>query len=139
MTDYGQNNGGNGSGLTVGDYANGMPNIRLSQIPASFARQLPWMLPAIGLMVYASWHFTKDIKRQYVAEGRIMVKLGPEHVYDPTTGNKNSGITITSDQVVLTEIGIIKNSDIIDQVINQMIASPATGGVGGEKFAPKAL
>ena len=141
MTQHGQNNRGNGGGLTVGDYANGMPNIRLSQIPASFARQLPWMLPALGIMFAASWYFTKDIKRQYVAEGRILVQLGPEHVYDPTTGNKNSGITITPDQVVLTEIDIIKNADIIDLVFAKMIqpgkADEKEGGVGGELFAGK--
>jgi len=61
MVPYGQNppGGGRGSGggsdLTVGDYANGMPNIRLSEIPASFARQIKWMLPAILILLVASW------------------------------------------------------------------------------------
>ena len=91
MNHYGQSaNGGSGSGygggLTVGDYANGMPNIRLSQIPASFMRQLPWMLPAMLMMIAASWWFTKDIKREYKADGRILVQIGPEYVYDPASG-----------------------------------------------------
>ncbi|RZV42177.1 MAG: hypothetical protein EX271_06440, partial [Acidimicrobiales bacterium] len=137
MTDNGRNSGGRD--LTLGDYANGAPNIRLSQIPASFARQIPWMIPTLAVMIGASWYFTKDIKRTYTADGRILVQLGPEYVYSPASGTErnNSGITITPDQVVLTEIDIIKNSEIIDQVINQMIASPANGGVGGERFAPK--
>jgi len=137
MTHYGQNppNGG----MTIGDYANGAPNIRLSQIPASFARQIPWMVPALAIMIGASWWFTKDIKRTYTADGRILVQLGPEYVFTPAGAPQsgNSGLTITPDQVVLTEIDIIKNSEIIDQVINQMIASPESGGVGGEKFAPE--
>ena len=129
----------NDGGMTIGDYANGAPNIRLSQIPASFARQIPWMIPALAIMIGASWWFTKDIKRTYVADGSILVQLGPEYVYSPATGSgtNNSGITITPDQVVLTEIEIIKNSKIIDQVITQMIGSPESGGVGGERFAPK--
>ena len=129
----------NDGGMTIGDYANGAPNIRLSQIPASFGRQIPWMIPALAIMIGASWWFTKDIKRTYVADGSILVQLGPEYVYNPaaSTGANNSGITITPDQVVLTEIEIIKNSKIIDQVIGQMIASPANKGVGGELFAPK--
>jgi uncharacterized protein involved in exopolysaccharide biosynthesis len=137
MTDNGRNL--DGKDLTIGDYANGAPNIRLSQIPASLGRQIPWMIPALVLMLGASWYFTKDINRTYTADGRILVQLGPEYVYNPATGNgsNNSGITITPDQVVLTEIDIIKNSQIIDQVINQMISSPANGGVGGERFAPK--
>ena len=137
MTDNGRHT--DGREMTIGDYANGAPNIRLSQIPASFGRQIPWMIPALVIMIGASWYFTKDIKRTYTADGRILVQLGPEYVYNPGSGTErnNSGITITPDQVVLTEIDIIKNSQIIDQVINQMIASPANGGVGGERFAPK--
>jgi len=134
MSQYGNNNAGGGNNLTIGDYANGMPNIRLSEIPRSFARQLPWMLVASGLLIGASWWFTKDIKRQYVADGRILVKVGPEHVYNPDTGNKTSGINFTADQIALTEVGIIKNDEIIDQVINQMIDDPV---LGGEVFAPK--
>lgn len=142
MNHYGQSaNGGSGSGygsgLTVGDYANGMPNIRLSQIPSSFMRQIPWMLPAMLVMIAASWWFTKDIKREHKADGRILVQMGAEYVYDPASGNANSGINITADQITQTESGIIKNSVVIDQVISQLIASPSMGGVGGERFAPK--
>lgn len=142
MNQYSQSgNGGNGSGyggdLTVGDYANGMPSIRLSQIPASFMRQLPWMLPAIVIMIAASWWFTRDIKREYQADGRILAQIGIEHTYNPASGNTNSGINITADQITQTEADIIKNTVIIDRVISQLIASPSLGGVGGERFAPK--
>ena len=133
----GSGSGGDG-GLTVGDYTNGMPNIRLSQIPAAIMRQIPWMFPAITIMIAASWWFTKDIKREYKADGRILVQLGSEYVYDPEVGgNRNGGMSTTPDQIVQTEVGIIKTSAIIDQVINEMISSPSVGGVGGERFAPK--
>ncbi len=112
--------------------------IRMSALPKAFFRQLRWMIPAMVILTAASWWFTKDIKRQYVADGRILVQLGPEYVYTPGSGTQISNpLMITPDQVVLTEIGIIKNSAIMDQVINQMIASPENGGVGGENFAPK--
>lgn len=137
MTDNGRSS--DGREMTVGDYANGAPNIRLSQIPASFGRQIPWMIPALAIMIGASWYLTKDIKRTYVANGSILVQLGPEYVYNPATssGSNNSGLSITPDQVVLTEIELIKNSKIIDQVVSQMIQSEAKYGVGGERFAPK--
>ncbi len=142
MNQYSQSaNGGNGSGdgigLTIGDYANGMPSIRLSQIPASFMRQIPWMVPVLLIMIAASWWFTRDIKREYHADGRILAQIGTEYVYDPASGNTNSGINITTDQITQTEADIIKNPVIIDRVISQLISSPSQGGVGGERFAPK--
>lgn len=136
MANYGPGDGYNSgrNDLTIGDYANGMPSIRISQIPASFARQIPWMLPAMGIMVAGSWFLTKDIKRNYVADGRVLVQLGSEHVYNPAAGSTNSGLTITPDQVVQTEVDIIKNSAILETVIHRMISSD----LGGERFAPKA-
>ena len=134
MSHNGNNNAGNGNNLTIGDYANGMPNIRLSEIPRSFARQLPWMLLATLIMIGASWWFTKDIKREYVAGGRIMVKVGEEHTYNPDSGIKSSGINFTPDQITLTEVGIIKNDEIIDQVAHAMIDHPE---FGRERFAPE--
>ena len=134
--------GGNGGGdMTIGDIANGAPNIRLSQIPASFARQLPWMLLASAVLIPACWWFTKDIKREYTAEGRILVQLGSEYVYNPASGvaapNNGGSVMMTPDSIVATEIGIIKNTTITDLVVNEMIASPSSGGVGGERFAPE--
>ena len=105
----GSGSGGDG-GLTVGDYTSGMPNIRISHIPGAILRQIPWMLPAVAIMIAASWWFTKDIKREYKADGRILVQLGSEYVYDPETGgNRNGGMSTTPDQIVQTEVGIIKN------------------------------
>ncbi len=138
MTDYGHPTYENGNKQpTLGDYASGVSNIRPSEIPRALIRQLPWMLVLLIPLLLASWWFTKDIKRQYSADGKILVQLGSEHVYTPATGTQNSGLTTTPDQIVLTEVDIIKNSDILDQVINIMISSPANGGVGGERFAPK--
>jgi len=136
MDQYGQT-GGNDMRVRGDHTAAG--NIRLSEIPASFARQIKWMVPLLLVLALLSFWFTKDIKRQYIADGRLLVLLGSDYVYNPVTGvgNVGSPLTITPDQVVLTEIGIIKNSAIMDQVINKMIASPANGGVGGERFAPK--
>ncbi len=128
----GHGGGGQGGSGYGGVDGNG---IRLSAIPGAFFKQMIWAIPLILILVVLSFWFTKDIKRQYVADGRILV----EYVYNPVSGsaNFNSPLSITTDQVTLTEIGIIKNSAIIDEVINQMIASPANGGVGGENFAPK--
>jgi len=107
--------------LTVGDYANGMPNIRLGEMFKSFLRQLFWLIPLaiIGFLV-AGWA-TKDLKRTYTGDGRIMVQLGEEYVYNPVgqtaTGN---GLTTTIDTITLTEAALMKNGTLIQQVIGEM-------------------
>jgi len=134
QTDGADSSGYGGSGYGGADGG----GIRLGAIPGALARQLVWAVPLIIILTIVSFWFTRDIKRQYVADGRILVQLGSEYVYNPVAGNANSNspLSITSDQVTLTELGIIKNSAILDEVINQMIASPANGGVGGDRFAP---
>jgi len=112
--------------LTVGDYANGMPNIRLAEMFKSFGRQLRWVLPLLLIGVALAWWATKDFKRQYTGDGRILVQLGDEYVYQPISGQGNqAGLMMTPDTIVLNEVGIIKNSEIIDQVIGEMTATQA--------------
>ena len=131
------NNGGGGDGisgdyvpragdLTVGDYANGMPNIRLAEMFKSFGRQLRWVLPLLLLGMVAAWFATKNFKRLYTGDGRILVQLGDEYVYQPIAGQGDAGgLLMTPDTIVLNEVGIIKNAEIIDQVIGEMTATQA--------------
>jgi len=112
--------------LTVGDYANGMPNIRLSEVFKSFIGQLPWLAVLLIAGVALAYHLTKDFKRTYTGDGRILVQLGDEYVYQPVTGQAGqAGLTLTPDTIVLNEVGIIKNSEILDQVIGEMTATQA--------------
>ena len=107
--------------LTIGDYANGMPNIRLGEMFKAFMRQIWWVgiLFIAGFFV-AGWA-TKDLKREYSGEGRIMVQLGEEYVYNPVgqTGSGN-GLSTTIDTITLTEAGLMKNSEIVQRVIGEM-------------------
>jgi len=108
--------------LTIKDYANGMPNMRLGEIFKSFMRQLKWLIPLLLLGTIASWFLTKDLKRLYEGEGRILVQLGSEYVYESVTSTtqQNSGLTLTPDHIVLNEIGLMKNSDIIERVTGEL-------------------
>lgn len=115
--------------LTLGDYGNGMPKIRLGEFFNSFARQLRWVLPAFLLGSVAAWYLTKDFKRTYAGEGRILVQLGDEYVYDSVTSKQAQGLQLTPDHIVQNEVGIMKNADIIEQVVGEMI-SP------GSEFTP---
>lgn len=111
--------------LTVGDYANGMPNIRLAEMFKSFGRQLTWLIPLFLIGLAAAWYFTKDFKRTYTGDGRVMVQLGDEYVYQPVSGQGGQGgLMLTADTIALNEVGIIKNSEIIEQVFGEMTSSP---------------
>lgn len=107
--------------LTVGDYANGMPNIRLGEMFKSFIRQLPWVLILTGLGTFGVWQYTKDLKRTYSGDSSIMVQLGEEYVYNPVGQASNGGgLMTTIDTITLTEAGIMTNDALIAAVIGNM-------------------
>ncbi|MEP1231267.1 MAG: hypothetical protein ABJG88_11375 [Litorimonas sp.] len=110
-------------GLTVGDYMTGMPNIRLTSILKGLMKQVLWIVPVFLIGLFGIYYFTKDIKRSYHGEGRLLVQIGPEYIYTPigaNNSNNTGGISQTPDTIALNEVGIMKNSDIIDQVIGIM-------------------
>jgi len=113
--------------LTVGDYANGMPNIRLGEMFKSLSKQLPWVLILLGIGSFAAWHLTSDLKRVYSGEGRVLVQLGEEYVYNPVgQSSDGTGLTTTIDTITLTEAALMKNSEILQRVIGE-IAPPLDG------------
>lgn len=123
--------------LTVGDYANGMPNIRLGEMLKSFGRQLFWVVPLFLLGSAAAWHLTKDFKRTYTGDARILVQIGDEYVYQPITGQPGqAGMTITADTIALNEVGIIKNDEIIEQVFGIMTGPTSKYA---QKFDPQGM
>jgi len=124
------------SDLTVGDYANGMPRIRLGEFFKSFANQLKWVVPLLIVGTIASWVLTKDFKRTYSGEGRILVQLGDEYVFESVTSGQPQGMQLTPDHIVLNETGIMKNADIIEQVVGEMVSMP---GIGEKRFAEEAF
>lgn len=122
--------------LTVGDYANAMPRIRLGEFFRSFARQIRWMIPMFILGVFGVWFMTKDITRTYTGEGRILVQLGSEYVYESVTGSSSGGVMMTPDHIVLNEIAIMKTPDVIESVVSEL-TSP--GSFGPQRFAKAAF
>ena len=107
--------------LTVGDYANGMPNIRLGEMFKSFIRQMPWVIILLLLGSAGAWYATKDLKRTYSGDASIMVQLGEEYVYNPVGQASNGGgLMTTIDTITLTEAGLMRNDQLIAQVIGEM-------------------
>jgi len=120
------------SELTVGDYANGMPNIRIGEMFKSFGRQLWWLVPVFLVGSAAAWYATKDFKRTYMGEGTILVQLGPEYIYESVTREQSGGgLMLTPDHITQNEIAIMTSSEVLNDVIGRMLSDPDLG----ESFA----
>ena len=111
--------------MTVSDYMTGMPNIRLRSLFKGLMKQILWVIPVFFLGSFAINYLTKDIKRSYRGEGRLLVQIGPEYIYTPIGANASNsgGVSQTPDTIALNEIGIMKNSEIIGQVIGIMTSA----------------
>ena len=114
--------------LTIGDYANGMPNIRLGEMFKSFGRQMRWVIPLMIVGTIGAFFATSGLKRSYFGEGRILVQFSDDYAYNPVgqTG-QSTGLNQTIDTITLTEAAIMKNGNIIDDVIDV---------IGAERIAP---
>ena len=116
--------------LTVADYANGMPNIRLGEMFKSFFRQLPWVLPLFAIGAFIAWKTTEDFKRTYTGDSRVLVQFSDDYAYSSITQNsQNSGLSQTIDTVTLTEASLMKHGQIIQDVIDE---------IGVSRIAPEA-
>lgn len=140
MTTSGRQNHRSNSGrpqfgdMTVGDYANGMPSIRIGEMFRSLLRQLLWLVPLMAMAAIIAWFATSNFKRTYQGEGRVMVQLGVEHTFNPASGQNNQALMLTSDVITLTEASIMNNPEVIQVVIDEMKAK-----FGEQRFAPEAF
>jgi uncharacterized protein involved in exopolysaccharide biosynthesis len=130
---YGQAPQPRAADLTVGDYANGVPNIKLGAMFGSLMRHFLWVVPLFLVGCAVAWVMTADFKRTYTGEGTIMVQIGDEYVYQPIAGTQaQSSLMQTPDSITLNEVALIKNSEVIDRVIGEIALRP--GGLAA--FAP---
>lgn len=103
--------------MTVGDYANGMPSIRLGEMFRSMMRQLIWVLPLALIVAPAIAYFvTKDIKRTYTGEGSILAQIGEEYTFESVTGSNGGNVMLTPDSITLNEIAIMKSPEVMQAV-----------------------
>ena len=126
--------GGRREDMTLGDYASGVPSIRVGEMFRLLFKQMPWVIGLTVIGCAGLWFATSGIKRTYQGEGRILVQLGSEYVYQAVgqEGN-NQGMFLTPDIISLNEAAIMKNSAVTEQVIGEM-----TNEFSLERFAPSA-
>jgi len=135
MARFGRTDTGSGpamSDMTVGDYANGMPHIRVGSLLRSLLKSLIWIIPLLILGGFVANLLTKDIKQTYEAYASVMVQAGPEYFYQSDTNQQQGqSVLLTPDTIALNEAAIMKNDRIISTV-----AEYITGKFPG-KLAPE--
>ena len=109
--------------LTVGDYAQGVPRIRIGEMVRVFGRNLAWAGPLFFLGFLAAGWWSKDFKRSYTGEGRILAQIASEYVYQPVAGQTAPALNITPDHIVLNEVGIMTSPKVIRAVWADLTAS----------------
>ena len=108
--------------MTVGQYANGIPNMKLGAMIRSLLKQSLWVIPLFALGAIPAWMFSQDFKRTYTGEGTVMVQIGDEYVYQPVIGSAGqSSLMQTPDTITLNEIAIIKSPEVMDAVLWDVI------------------
>jgi len=109
------------SDMTVGDYANGVPHIRLGELFKSFGRQLKWMIPLFLIGLFPAWYLVKDMKRMFEGHASVMVQAGSEYFYvSDIQQGQGQGVMLTPDTITLNESAIMKNNRIIANVAKHM-------------------
>ena len=138
MARSGMYNGGSNrpsmADMTVGEYANGVPTIRVGAMIRSLLRKMIFVI--IGTLIGAVliFYLTSGVKRTYQGEGRLLAQLGEEYIFNQVgSDSSNQGMMITADVITANEAAIMKNSEVIDQVIGQM-----TSEFGEDVFAKEA-
>lgn len=96
--------------------------ISIPAVIRSFKKQIIPMLIIFILLAALGWWVGGKMKRTYTAGGTIMVTLGDEYVYNPLTGQNNSGggLVTTPDSITLNEIGIMQNPQLLEQVMGEI-------------------
>src|SRR5687767_2511216 len=82
--------------------------------PADFVTLLwreRWLMIAVFLVLFAVGGAAAFLmKKEYLAQSSILVRLGQEYVYEPELGDAARGAISTTDQIVQSEIQILQSS-----------------------------
>ena len=125
--------------LTMGDYAQGVPRIRIGSMLSVMRANLPWaiLLFLIGFALAGWW--SKDFQRNYEGQGRVLAQIASEYIYEPIAGQTSPALTITPDHIVLNEVGIMQSPNVVRDVWASLTNRPDIGVATLEPVASERL
>ena len=115
-----------GAGSSAAPYhgAGGEWASRARYTPADFITLLwrdRWLMLGVFLAIFlvgAGAAFT--MKTQYPAHSSILIRLGPEYVYEPSIGDAARGAIPTNDQLIQSEVEILQSDALRRQVLDSL-------------------
>ncbi len=92
----------------------------LADYPRLLWRQRGLMLGVFLIVLAFGLGFALTLKTTYPAQSSLLVRLGPEYVYQPRVGDAARGAIPETDQVIQSEVEILSSAQVKEQVINRI-------------------
>ncbi len=107
------------SGATGGEWA-ARPRYTPSDVGALLWRDRLLMILVFAVLLAAGLGLALTMKTRYPAHASLLVRLGPEYVYQPNLGDAARGAIPTNDQLVQSEVEILNSQELRRRVIDEL-------------------
>ena len=109
-----------GSGAPAGGEWAARPRYTASDVVALMWRDRFLMLGVFLVLLAIGLGAALTLKTRYPAHASLLVRLGPEYVYQPSVGDAARGAIPTNDQVVQAEVEILNSQELRRRVIQEL-------------------
>jgi uncharacterized protein involved in exopolysaccharide biosynthesis len=89
----------------------------IEDYPGLLRRELGLMVVVFLVVLALGLGFALTLKTVYPAQSSLLVRLGPEYVYQPRVGDAARGAIPEADQVIQSEVEILSSAQVREQVI----------------------
>ena len=110
---------GGGAVPSGGDWA-ARPRYTASDVGALLWRDRFLMLAIFLVLLAIGLGVALTMKTRYPATASLLVRLGPEYVYQPNVGDAARGAIPTNDQLVAAEVEILNSAELRRRVIDEL-------------------
>ena len=108
-----------GAGPAGGDWA-ARPRYTAGDVGALLWRDRFLMIAVFAVLLAIGLGIALTIKTRYPAHASLLVRLGPEYVYQPNVGDAARGAIPTNDQLVQSEVEILNSQELRRRVIDEL-------------------
>ena len=110
---------GSGALPAGGDWA-ARPRYTANDVGALLWRDRFLMIVVFAVLLAIGLGVALTMKTRYPAHASLLVRLGPEYVYQPNVGDAARGAIPTNDQLVQSEVEILNSQELRRRVIDEL-------------------
>ena len=96
------------------------PRYTATDVGALLWRDRFLMIAVFAVLVAIGLGVALTMKTRYPAHASLLVRLGPEYVYQPNVGDAARGAIPTNDQLVQSEVEILNSQELRRRVIDEL-------------------